>query len=226
MSRPGTSVSSSRFSHSSKLTIGDDKIQKGVHKLGQLPHYLRGNRPASAASRLKTTESETRRLPDKRSQDDEAAKKVLEFESLHFDKFRSNLSQQFGSYANSKAVLDGIEKKSPVGRGTRNEPDVSCLPKATDLEQAIAQICTETDQIDSGIQVGCTPCEGEGSGQAALQQAAMLGKELELSEVQGKMCQLEDKCRQLKLDTRQKQGRISELEKMVAAKEQDIEKVK
>lgn len=199
-----------------------------------MPAYLRGNRPASAASKLKTTESETRRTLDKGPDDCEAVKKVLEFEGVRNDRFRNSLSQQYGSYANTKAALDGLEKKFPLKRDPMKEPNVSSPPKATDLEQAIAKICTETDQIDSGIQVGCTPCEGEGSGDAAaLQHAALLGQELELSEVHGKMRQLEEKCDRLEADCKQKQERISVLETTIAAKtgtikerEHDIEKVK
>ncbi|XP_065085535.1 ERC protein 2-like [Ochlerotatus camptorhynchus] len=228
-SRPATSFSSSRFSQSSKLSIVDDKLQQGVHKLGQLPSYLRGNRPSTAVSKLKTTESETRRILDKGNEDSEAVKKVLEFDSMRFEKFRNNLSQQYGSYANSKAALDGIERKSPLKRDKIKEPHVSSPAKATDLEQAMAKICTETDQIDSGIQVGCTPCEGEGSGDAALQQAVLLRKELELSEVHGKVRQLEEKCDRLEADCNQKRERILELETVLAAikeREHDFEKNK
>lgn len=78
---------------------------------------------------------------------------------------------------------------------------------------------------DSGIQLCGPPCEGQGSGDAALQEAVLLARDLDLKELVGKTRQLSDACDR-------KQERIVQLEAEVAAqgravqeRDEDIQKV-
>ncbi|XP_021697357.1 protein Hook homolog 3-like isoform X2 [Aedes aegypti] len=79
---------------------------------------------------------------------------------------------------------------------------------------------------DSGIQLCGPPCEGQGSGDAALQEAVLLARDLDLKELVGKTRQLSDACDR-------KQERIVQLEAEVAAqgravqeRDEDIQKMK
>ncbi|XP_062537797.1 uncharacterized protein LOC134206122 [Armigeres subalbatus] len=57
--RPSTSFASTSPSYSSKLSFKiDDELQRGVHRLGQLPSYLRKkDHPSKVTSKLKSAES-------------------------------------------------------------------------------------------------------------------------------------------------------------------------
>ncbi|XP_021707674.1 GRIP and coiled-coil domain-containing protein 2 isoform X2 [Aedes aegypti] len=228
--RPNTSFMSTRISHSSKLNLAiNDRVQQGVHRLGKLPPYLRNSqRPATATSKLRPTESETKRKQQEVAKDDsEVAKRVLELHSARYQKFQNELPAKYGQYAMHKNMLDGLEKnceEKPKIAG--EEPNVSSATRTTDLEQAVAKICAETDQTELGVREGCPPCEGHRSRDtAAIQGTLGAGKHMELEELFEKMKQLQEKCEQHEVDCRMKQERIVALECELVGKCETIEKL-
>ncbi|XP_019563325.3 golgin subfamily A member 4 [Aedes albopictus] len=230
--RPNTSFTSTRIPQTSKINLAiADRVQQGVHRLGKLPSYLRSNnRPATASSKLRQTESETKRKQEPSKEDKEVAKRVLELQGERHQKFKNNLAAQFGQYATSKKMLDGLEQKPSRLDTTGEEPNVSSVGRPTNLEQAIAKICTEMDQNELGDtvmeEVCPPPCEGHRSaGDAALQEAATIGKRMELEELCEKMRQFQKKCEQHEADSKVKQERIVELEMELAGKCEAMEKL-
>lgn len=133
----------------------------------------------------------------------------------------SEVNRKFGTQ--SKPVLDGIVKKTPLDKS--NQPPAATV---TNVEQTP----TETDQIDSGMKAGDPPCEGDRPVPVDIQQTSLSVKEQELRDLQGKMKQLEELYDQLDKDCKKKQEQISELEAVLAVKsvvivdrENDIQKL-
>ncbi|XP_058833171.1 uncharacterized protein LOC131691040 isoform X2 [Topomyia yanbarensis] len=216
LSRPGIRKSSSVVSTTSKIGIPDDKIQQGLHKPGTLPKYLRSKRPVTVHNCLKPTDAPK----TKNDESHDNSQKLLAQEKERFDKFKTNIGEKYQNYSNSKEALAKI---------SRTQSEQSLVPAVEGaLDQAVAHFCTEPDQI---VATEGPPCEGTGDIQQV--QALLHIRETELTKLNGKMEQLEEKCRCLETDCRTQIERALDLDCQLKAKtallqerEAEIDKLK
>ncbi|XP_058839268.1 ankyrin repeat domain-containing protein 24-like isoform X2 [Topomyia yanbarensis] len=215
-SRPVIKKSSSLLSSTSKIGIPDDKIQQGLHKPGTLPKYLRSKRPATVHSSFKPTDVTKR----KNDESHDSSQKQIAQDKKRFDKFKADIGEKIQKYSNSKEALT---------KDSRIQSDQSVIPAAEGaLEQAIAHFCAEPDQI---VTTEGPPCGGAGDVNQV--QTLLLTREAELTELNGKMRQLEEKCNCLEEDCRTQIERALDLDCQLRAKtalvqerEAEIDKLK
>ncbi|XP_062540991.1 uncharacterized protein LOC134209022 [Armigeres subalbatus] len=194
------------------------------------PSRTRPSSSSSCSSKLNFINDhfESRKTIIKEKQVNEASeisKQVLELYNMHHRKFQNELVENYDQYIRSKTALDQIERESTRCERVIEEPNLSCSAPSSTLEQAVAKVFSETDQLNSGkLSEGCPLCESRQPADVPLEEL-LEGKCAELSELNETMKQLEEKCCCLETEFAIKQKCISALEDELTAKAEMIETV-
>ncbi|XP_058458342.1 zygote defective protein 12-like [Malaya genurostris] len=201
--RPG-STSSSLLCSTSKIGLPDDRLQKGIHKLGALPSYLRSARPATAHGSSKPTAV----VNTRKNENCDSTQKFLVQENARYEKIRTDIGKKFRKYTKSREALNTADTTKSTEKEQLNVPMVD-----GELEQAVALVCAETDQI---ISADGPPCEG--TVDVTQLRAALHHRETEIQELREKVRVLEGTCRSIESEHQKQHKLIKDLNCEINAK--------